>query len=132
MKEKLVREIIERQKQWADHQIGADCTEAESAEIKMFLKEHLVQIGNGDVQLIEDIQHYLPVEYGEAFEELGYDAYKTAVEDKLMADYGIGIGDSIDEQVILDAFNRGDETPASIVEWVAQKHDLSKLSDIEK
>ena len=39
MNNKSIKEIIERQKQWVKHKIGADCTEDESAEIKMFVKE---------------------------------------------------------------------------------------------
>lgn len=63
MKNKLVKEIISRKKK------GVDCTEAESAEIKGFIKETLIQVGTGEVQLIEDIQIYLPIEYGEAIDE---------------------------------------------------------------
>ena len=69
MNNKSIKEIIERQKQWVKHKIGADCTEDESAEIKMFVKETLIQVGTGEVQLIEDIQIYLPLEYGEAIDE---------------------------------------------------------------
>jgi len=59
-----VRQILSRKKK------GEDCTESESAEIKMFVKEHLVQIGNGDVKLIEEIQEHFPLEYGEAIDEI--------------------------------------------------------------
>ena len=36
---------------------------------EMFVKETLIQVGTGEVQLIEDIQIYLPLEYGEAIDE---------------------------------------------------------------
>jgi hypothetical protein len=58
-----IETIIERKEQ------GIDCTEAESAELKMFLKE-LVQVGTGQIQLIEKIQMLFPLEYGEAMDEL--------------------------------------------------------------
>lgn len=58
-----ITEIIERKKQ------GVDCTEIESAEIKGFVKETLIQVGTNDVKLIEDIQIHLPIEYGEAIDE---------------------------------------------------------------
>lgn len=50
-------------------ELGFDCTETESAEIKMFLKE-LVQVNTGQVQLIERIQLNFPLEYGEALDEM--------------------------------------------------------------
>ena len=59
-----VRKILERKKN------GVDNTEEESAEIKGFLKEHIVQVGTGYVQLIEDIQTHFPIEYGEALDEM--------------------------------------------------------------
>lgn len=62
--DKIIEEILNRKRQ------GIDCTEAESAEIKGFVKEHTVQIGNGDVQLIEEIQDLFPQEYGEAITEM--------------------------------------------------------------
>ena len=60
----LVKAILERKKS------GTDCTEQESAELKMFVKERLIQVGNGDVQIIEDIQLLFPLEYGEALDEM--------------------------------------------------------------
>jgi hypothetical protein len=61
---KKIKEILNRKRQ------GVDCTEQESAEIKMFLKEHLIQVGTGDVQLVEQIQTLFPLEYGESTDEL--------------------------------------------------------------
>lgn len=58
-----VIEILKRKK------AGNDCTESESAEIKMFIKEHIPLIGSGEVQLIEEIQTNFPIEYGEAIDE---------------------------------------------------------------
>lgn len=49
---------------------GIDCTEAESAEIKGFVKEQLIQVGTKDVQMIEDIQLLFPIEYSEALTEM--------------------------------------------------------------
>ncbi len=60
----LVKEIIERKKQ------GQDCTEQESAEIKMWIKETIIQVGTGQVQMVEDIQTHFPIEYGEALDEM--------------------------------------------------------------
>lgn len=60
----LVKKIIERKKQ------GVDCTEQESAEIKMFVKETIILAGSGDAQIIEDIQLLFPLEYGEAIDEM--------------------------------------------------------------
>lgn len=59
-----IKEIIERKKQ------GIDSTEAESAEIKGFIKENLIQVGTGEVQLVEEIQEHFPIEYGEAIDEM--------------------------------------------------------------
>ena len=49
---------------------GNDCSEEESAELKMFIKETIVQIGTEDVKLIEEIQELFPQEYGEAIDEI--------------------------------------------------------------
>jgi hypothetical protein len=58
-----VFEIIARKKQ------GVDCTEQESAEIKGWLKEILLMPENGSIVLVEDIQRYFPMEYGEYLDE---------------------------------------------------------------
>lgn len=63
----VIYEIIARKKQ------GIDCTEEESAEIKGWLKETLIQIGTRDIQAQEDIQMYFPIEYGEYLDETGQD-----------------------------------------------------------
>jgi len=55
--------IIERKKQ------GIDCTEAESAEIKGWLKETIILPESGDIQIQEDIQELFPQEYGEYLDE---------------------------------------------------------------
>ena len=67
----LIKAIVERQKEWvnSNHTAGNDCTEQESAEIKMFVKEHLVIYNDEELRVIEEIQLYLPLEYGEAIEE---------------------------------------------------------------
>lgn len=49
---------------------GIACTEAESAEIKNFVKETVVMIGNGSVGIIEDIQELFPNEFSEAIDEM--------------------------------------------------------------
>lgn len=58
-----VIEILKRKK------AGIDCTESESAEIKVFIKGHIPLIGSGEIQLIEEIQTHFPIEYGEAIDE---------------------------------------------------------------
>lgn len=63
MEEKL-KAIIARKKQ------GIDCTEEESAEIKMFVKEHTLAINSWDIPVYEDIQMLFPIEYGEALDEM--------------------------------------------------------------
>jgi hypothetical protein len=62
--ENVLKEILERKRQ------GIDCTEEESAEIKGFVKETLIQIETGQIQLIEEIQILFPIEYGEALDEI--------------------------------------------------------------
>lgn len=59
----IIQPILNRKKQ------GIDCTEEESAEIKMFVKE-LVQIGTGQIQMIGEIQEFFPIEYSEAMDEI--------------------------------------------------------------
>lgn len=36
----------------------------------MFVKERIIRVGSGEVQLIEDIQLLFPLEYGESLEEM--------------------------------------------------------------
>lgn len=49
--------------------LGQDCSEAESAEIKMWLKSTHIRLGTYEVKLQEDIQILFPNEYGEALDE---------------------------------------------------------------
>ena len=58
-----VTDIISRKKQ------GQDCTEAESAEIKGWLRDTIIQPETGDQQIVEDIQQLFPQEYAEYFYE---------------------------------------------------------------
>ncbi len=53
---KSIDEIIEAKKQ------GIDCTEEESAEIKMFIKQN--------ANYPQEIKNLFPLEYGEAISEL--------------------------------------------------------------
>ncbi len=70
MKNDNIKKIINRKKS------GIDCTESESAEIKMFLKELFTAAMKGrlyyykNVALITDIEDFLPLEYGEALNEM--------------------------------------------------------------
>lgn len=59
----LIDQLILRKK------LGGDCTEEESAEIKSYIKEHLVSVNYGDIDVINDIQMLFPLEYGEAINE---------------------------------------------------------------
>lgn len=63
--ETAIEDILNRKRQ------GIDCTEEESAELKGFVKEQLIQVGTKDVQMIADIQSLFPLEYGEALDEMG-------------------------------------------------------------
>lgn len=58
-----IKKIVVRKK------LGQDCTEDESAKIKMWLKETIPLIGSSDIDIIEDIQNLFPLEYGEALDE---------------------------------------------------------------
>jgi len=49
--------------------IGVDCTEDDSAFIKGWLRETVIQPGTKDIQRIEDIQMFFPIEYGEHLDE---------------------------------------------------------------
>lgn len=57
---------------------GTDCTEEESAEIKMFVKEIHIP-GDGSAKLIEQIQLLLPTEYGEAIDEINGSVLKIEI-----------------------------------------------------
>ncbi len=48
--------------------LGQDCTEGESAEIKMWLKQPYARMAY-EVKLHKDIQFLFPMEYGEALDE---------------------------------------------------------------
>ena len=63
---KTIIPILQRKKE------GIDCTEEESAELKGFIKEQIIQIGTNDIQLIEEIQELFPLEYGEAIDEIKF------------------------------------------------------------
>jgi len=69
--EESICDILERQQEWVDsnHKAGRDCTEDESAQVKMFVKEYLAKPNSDDEQIISDIKAYLPNEYGEAMDE---------------------------------------------------------------
>jgi len=49
---------------------GTDCTEEESAEIKMWVKEHLINTEDEPLKISKDIQELFPLEYGEAIDEI--------------------------------------------------------------
>jgi hypothetical protein len=54
--DEIIKGILDRKKK------GIDCTEAESAEIKMYIKE--------DANYPKEITELFPIEYGEAITEL--------------------------------------------------------------
>lgn len=62
-REPLLLGIIERMKQ------GIDCTEDESANIKMFLKENFHQFHTGNSLMFKELFDLFPCEYGEAEDE---------------------------------------------------------------
>lgn len=49
--------------------LGTDCTEDDSAWVKGWLRETLIQAGTKDVERLDDIQYYFPLEYGEHLDE---------------------------------------------------------------
>jgi hypothetical protein len=53
----------------SDKKNNIDCTEDESAYIKGWLRETVIQPENGSVQTLADIQIYFPLEYGEYLDE---------------------------------------------------------------
>ena len=57
-----IKEILDRKIK------GTDCTEEESAFIKGFLREHIVEVG--EQTLIAAIQFHFPLEYGEHLDEM--------------------------------------------------------------
>jgi hypothetical protein len=57
----IISEIIKKRKQ------GIDCTEAESAEIKGWLRQ--LNIPKSEQQTLYDIQEYFSQEYGEYLDE---------------------------------------------------------------
>jgi hypothetical protein len=97
-----IKEILDRKAK------GQDCTEEESAEIKMFVKEHIVQIGNGEVQLIEQIQEFFPIEYGEAIDEnpVKKKLHKTVIQIEILSEENT-IGLAEDLSVVEYEINRG-------------------------
>lgn len=59
-----VRGILIRKKQ------GTDCTEEESSIVMGYIKNNFVQIGSGQSQILEDIAELLPLEFGEAVDQM--------------------------------------------------------------
>jgi|GEM_PF-4482217 len=55
--------IIERKKR------DIDCTEQESAEIKVWLRHTIILPQSNDALILKDIQIYFPIEYGEYLDE---------------------------------------------------------------
>lgn len=64
----LVLEILSRKKQ------GIDCTEEESAELKMWVKKTVICIATGQNDIISDIQNLFPLEYVEALDKVEIDS----------------------------------------------------------
>lgn len=60
-----IRGILDRKRQ------GIDCNEDESRAIKVWVKYETLAVGNGSIELDEEIQELLPIEWGEAQEEIG-------------------------------------------------------------
>ena len=60
----LVKEIIKKKKE------GTACTEEDLAEVKSFVRDTIVMIGDGSVGIIEDIQLLFPDEFSEAIDEM--------------------------------------------------------------
>lgn len=50
--------------------LGIDCTEIESAEIKMYIKSTKLAVGDGSIQLDAELQLHFPLEWAEAQDEL--------------------------------------------------------------
>lgn len=63
MQHNLIKAILQRKRD------GVDCTEAESAQIKGWLRETLIQIGTDEPEIVEAIQELFPQEYGEHLDE---------------------------------------------------------------
>ena len=61
---KTIIEILDRKKN------GIDCTEQESAEIKMYVKETILMAGDGSVQFDAELQYHFPLEWSEAQDEI--------------------------------------------------------------
>ncbi len=49
--------------------LGTDCSEDDSAFIKGWLRETIIHPATDDVERLESIQHYFPLEYGEHLNE---------------------------------------------------------------
>lgn len=60
----LVKQIIKKKKE------GTACTEEDLAEVKRFVRDTIVMIGDGSVGIIEDIQLLFPDEFSEAIDEM--------------------------------------------------------------
>lgn len=44
---------------------GESCSEEDNNKIIKFIKEQIIQVGNGDIDLIMDLQLLFPMEYSE-------------------------------------------------------------------
>ncbi len=51
-------------------EVGNDCNEDQSAQLKGYLRETIPLAGSGDIQRIEKIQLLFPLEYSEALDEM--------------------------------------------------------------
>ncbi len=58
-----VQQIVVRKK------LGADCTEEESAELKGWMRDTIIQVETKDAKMLSDIQIHFPLEYGEYLDE---------------------------------------------------------------
>lgn len=60
---KLINEILERKI------FGQDCTEQESAELKGFVRQQHMRIGEPNPELVKQIEELFPCEHDEAITE---------------------------------------------------------------
>lgn len=73
-----IKTLIEEAKQ------GKICTEQESATIKTYIKETILMVGNGSIDIDQQLQSYFPIEWAEAQDEInGYE------EDEDEDDFGL-------------------------------------------
>jgi hypothetical protein len=55
-----IKELIENKKN------GIDCSEEESCAIKRYIHDTLLVVGNGSIDIDEELQQHFPLEWGEA------------------------------------------------------------------